>query len=76
MCYLCKKYLKGEIDAKTAFDTLNKAATVELDVNHKADLYAHLLELNELIMSKECPMPETDKDADSDWTKKYYGDKQ
>lgn len=76
MCTICEKYLKGQIPAKIALRLVNDQVLCCENTKDRKAWEKHLLELNELIMSKEVPLPEADEKADADWTEKYYGDKQ
>ena len=74
MCFLCDEYQSGEIDGQEALETINEAITVELEVEHKANLMKHMLEMSDMILAKEVPMTEKDEALDKQWSKETYGD--
>lgn len=64
MCFVCDKYNKGEIDGKTALAKIQDAIKVEQNPDHTGKLFKHMLEISEMILAKEVPMPEVNEEAD------------
>jgi hypothetical protein len=74
MCVICERYKRGEISGENALKKMDVIIDIVSNPEYKKSLRVHLLELSELILSKEVPMPESDESLDLEWWNATHGE--
>lgn len=64
MCTICDQYKQGKIDGKAALAKIGDAIKVEQNPNQTGKLTKHMFEMSEMILAKEVPETETNKEAE------------
>lgn len=64
MCVICDQYKLGKIDGKVAMKQMGDQIAAEKNPNKAGKLTSHAFELSEIILAKEVPETQTNREVE------------